>query len=115
MSSNYIANQIIATIDVATGAVINTSLYPLNQYINGSIQFIWSGFDAADSTVKMQTTDSNGLSFDDKSGTSFTIDSASGSLSLSFNGTLTSQAIRFVATRNSSTAGIISIYATFKE
>ena len=116
MPKDFRAGQILGTIDASTGASIQTDFYPLKQYGVTSIQAVWSGFDANDSTMVMETTDSNGVAWDEKSGTTIAVNSASGSESLSLAGNATSQAIRFNFTRGgSTTAGTVIIYGTLKE
>ena len=111
---NYKAGQLIATIDASDGDQ-NTDLYPLYGYSLASIQIIWDSLDDTDSTISMETTDSDGTAWDTKTGTTVTMSTASASESLSLAGNATCQAIRFAFTANSATSGTISIYGTLKE
>ena len=102
-------------IDLSAGDS-NSDFFPLEGYSVGSMQVIWSGVTGTpDATFEVQTSDSNGAAWDDKSGTTITMSGASGSNSLSFgSGVLNSQAIRIKTTVNNATGGSASVYITRK-
>lgn len=92
----------------------NSDMFPLEGYSIGSMQIVWSGVDSTDAVCQVQTTDSNGVAWDDKSGASVTLDAATGSGSLSFASNFSSQAIRINTTVNTATAGTVTVYITRK-